>query len=90
MSTLSNAVDVLIICLLFSTQPPPQMKEASPQSVRAPVCEALLEARANQLLHTAPGEGGVLVESAEVPGGGVYVEGHTPTSRDLPRKHRLF
>lgn len=91
MSTLSNAVDVLIFCLclpLFLPHPP--MKEASSEPVRAPVCEALLEAGAAQLLHPAPGEGRVLVESPEVPGGGVYMEGHTQTPRGLPWEHWLL
>lgn len=93
MSTLSNAVDVLIFCLCvprFRLPPPRPTKEASSEPVRAAVLEALLEAGAAQLLHPAPGEGWVLVESPEVPGGGVYMEGHTPTPRGLPWEHWLL
>lgn len=66
------------------------MKEASSEPVRAPVREALLEAGAAKLLHATPGEGRILVESPEVPGGGVYMEGHAPTSGGLPREHRFL
>lgn len=97
MSRLSNALGVLIFCLHFplfllscTTTTTPPTKEAPSESVRAPVREALLEAGATQLLHPSPGEGRVLVEPPEVPGGGVHVEGHMPTPRGLPWEHWLL
>lgn len=91
MNTLSNAGDVLIFCLCLPLfLPPLHMKEASSEPVRAPVREALLEARAAQVLHPAPREGRILVESPEVSGGGVYMERHAPTSSGLPWEHRLL
>lgn len=94
MSTLSNAVDVLIFCLcfllfLFSSAMSP-MQEASLEPVRAPVREALLETRAAQVHHPTPGEGRFLVESPEVSGGGNYMEGHAPSPCGLPWKYWLL
>lgn len=95
MSTLRNAVDVLIfsLCLplfLLSSTTTSHTNEASSEPIRAPLREVLLEAGAAQLLHPAPGEGRVLVESPEVPVGGIHTEGHTPTPHGLPWEHWLL
>lgn len=88
MSTLGNAVAVLIFCLpsslsalLYHHLP---IKEASAEPVWAPVREAFLVARAAQLLHPAPGEGRLLVESSEVPGSGSCLQEHRRHSVVFP------
>lgn len=66
------------------------MKEASAEPIRAPLRAALLEAGAHHLLHPTPGKGGILVELSEVPGRGVYLEGHASTSCGVAWKHWLL
>lgn len=92
MSTESNSVDALIFCLssVLSPRTSPSFKEASSESVRAAVREALLEVRIAQFHHTAPGKRGLLVEPTEVPRDRVYVEGYTETPGGLTWKHRLL